>query len=65
MTDIEYLRLQVDGAIPTLRDQFAMQILNGVLSSNPEISPHDQAKERLAKFCYEIADAMMSQRDKK
>ena len=60
MTDIEYLRLQVDGAIPTLRDQFAMAALTGYLaypSSNATF-------EGFASDAYKQADAMLAQRDK-
>ena len=43
------------GERATLRDQFAMAALTGMLAD-------DYARDRVAKFAYEIADAMLRQR---
>ena len=42
---------------PTLRDQFAMAALTGLLANNV-------STEKIHDYAYTIADAMMQQRDK-
>jgi len=50
-------------AIKRLRDYFAAQAMSGILASctNEDPFPRD---EKLAKWCYEFADAMLAERAK-
>ena len=48
--------------LPTLRDQFAMNALAGLLSTKWGL---EVDREKLAKECYEVADAMLEARKKK
>ena len=45
----------------TLRDYFAAKVLQGFCAA-PDFTWDDE--ERLAKRCYEFADAMLAERDK-
>lgn len=53
------LLMKVLGDQPTLRDQFAMATLTGLLSDAHEVIPY----EDMPKKAYEIADAMMEARN--
>lgn len=46
----------------TLRDQFAMAALTGALASG---IVEARAREHLARACYELADAMLAERERK
>jgi hypothetical protein len=45
---------------PTLRDLFAMAALEGLMTSDPDANVLLKAK-----YCYEAADAMLAEREKK
>jgi hypothetical protein len=59
--EIENAELKRDQ--PTLRDQFAMVALNGVLTSIPFETEFNIKEITLS--CYKVADAMMEARDAK
>lgn len=53
------------GQTPTLRDQFAMAALAGLLGSEAAHGPFMKGNPTAAAvFCFEVADAMLAERDK-
>ena len=57
---------------PTLRDQFAMAVLNGMLSQEKSVAYLNEAAKHpdpvnahIGKICYELADAMLEARKPK
>jgi hypothetical protein len=48
--------------IATLRDQFAMAALTGILATNPKGVVNDHIEEILARTVYQLADAMLKVR---
>lgn len=49
-------------AVKTLRDEFAMAVLNGAIAANTNHKPISY--DDLAADCYSVADAMMQERNK-
>lgn len=66
--EVEFLLDQgIDSAMPTLRDQFAMQVLSILSGSGrPELGTISMVsgRETLAHYCYLVADAMLRKREK-
>ena len=46
----------------TLRDWFAGQVLRGFIS-DPDVRLDDESIPKIAKTCYEMADAMLEARE--
>jgi len=61
--DLEAEIVRLKAAQPTLRDQFAMVALNGVLTAIPFETAFNIEKITLS--CYKVADAMLEVRDAK
>ena len=64
LESICYIEEDVDTikrSYPTLRDQFAMSTLKGLISTDWGMSVD---AEKVAKECYRVADAMLAERSK-
>lgn len=58
------LSSRIPFAVPTLRDQFAMAALTGIVSSNPSVkTTHPEYVKAIADTAYDFADEMLKARE--